>query len=479
MGVPYVGVMTHYDLVILGAGSGNTIVDSSFEDWSVAIVEQGRFGGTCLNRGCIPSKMFVAAADVADTARAGPGFDVHTRFDEVDWPGLRDRIFAITDEQSQGGLDYRESLDNVTVLEGTAVFTGPRALRVELNGEVDDQSPGEVVEVTADRVVIATGSRPVVPDIPGLDEVTWHTSDTIMRIETFPARLGIIGGGYVGAELAHVFSSLGSAVVQVDGADTLVSNHDADVAALFTDEARKRWDVRLEADLEKVERTADGAALLHLADGSTVEVDVVLVAVGRVPNNDRLDLGAAGVDVDDATGLVVVDRHQRASAEGVFALGDASSEQSLKHVANQDARVVQHNLRHPEDLVVSDHEHVPSAVFTSPQIASVGLTEAQAREQGIDLAVATKEYAATAHGWALRQDDTGHFVKVLGDRATGRLVGAHLIGPQASILVQTFIQALAFDQPVAGLARTQYWIHPSLTEVVEQALIGLAAELTS
>ena len=161
----------------------------------------------------------------------------------------------------------------------------------------------------------------------------------------------------------------------------------------------------------------------------------------------------------------------------VWALGDLSSPEPLKHVANQDARVVQHNLLHPDDLMVSDHEHVPSAVFTSPQIASVGLTEAQAREQGLDLAVATKEYADTAHGWALREDGTGHFVKVLGDRATGRLVGAHLIGPQASVLVQTFIQALAFDQPISGLVRRQYWIHPSLTEVVEQALIDLEAEL--
>ncbi len=469
--------MTHYDLVILGAGTGNTIVDETFDDWSVAIVESGRFGGTCLNRGCIPSKMFVATADVADAARSGPEFGVRTSFEEADWPAVRDRIFSLTDEQSRGGLDYRTSLENVTVLEGTAVFTGPRALSVELNGEVDGQASGQVVEITGDRVVIATGSRPVVPEIPGLDEVTWHTSDTIMRIETFPRRLGIIGGGYVGAELAHVFSSLGSAVVQVDGADTLVSNHDADIRALFTDEARQRWDVRLGADLEKVERTDAGAALLHLGDGSTAEVDAVLLAVGRVPNNDRLDLAKTGVDVDEETGLVVVDEHQRTSADGVLALGDASSEQPLKHVANQDARVVQHNLRHPDDLVRSNHDHVPAAVFTSPQIAAVGLTEAQARERGIDLAVATTQYADTAHGWALRQEGTGHFVKVLGDRSTGRLVGAHLIGPQASVLVQTFIQALALDQPVAGLAGSQYWIHPSLTEVVEQALIALESEL--
>lgn len=463
--------MTHYDLIVLGAGSGNSIVDSSLENWSVAIVEEGRFGGTCLNRGCIPSKMYVMPADLALSATRGPQLGLHTTFDGVDWPALRRRILGVTDRHAEEGEQYRRDQPWVEVYSGTGRFTGPRALRVALQD-------GGTAELTADHVVVATGGRPVTPDIPGLDDVEVHTSDTIMRREALPARLGIVGGGYVGAEFAHVFSGLGTQVVQVDAADTLLSNHDDDVAALFTSAASARWDVRLGAGLDRVERLQDGAARLHLADGGTADVDVVLLAVGRVTNNDRLDLDLAGVEVDES-GLVVVDQHQRTTAAGVWALGDASSDQPLKHAANQDARVVNHNLTHPDDLVSSQRGHVPSAVFTSPQIASIGLTETQAREQGVDVAVATTYYADTAAGWAREEGDSGHFVKLLGDRATGLLVGAHLIGPEAAILVQPLVQAMTFDQQVAGLARAQYWIHPSLTEVVEQALLALESELSA
>ncbi len=460
---------THYDLVVIGTGSGNTIVDHRFDDWSVAIIERGPYGGTCLNRGCIPSKMYVVPADRAHEALDGERFGVRSRLDGTDWPAIRDRVFGRTDQNAADGLAYRRKQPNVDALTGTARFTGPRRLMVEL----DD---GGSVEVTADQVVLATGTRPVVPDIPGLDRVEHHTSDTILRLETLPARIGIVGGGYIGAELAHVFASLGSAVVQVDAAPTLLGNQDAEVAALFTQEASARWDVRLDAGLDAVEPAADGAITMRLGDGSTAEVDVLLLAVGRRPNSDLLDLDGTGIDIDDE-GRLVVDEHQRTTADGVWSLGDASSAEPLKHVANQDARVVQHNLLHPDDLVTSDHRFVPNAVFTSPQVASVGLTEEQARDRGLDLAVARHAYGDIAHGWALREDDTDHFVKLLADRDTGLLVGAHLIGPQASVLIQPLIQAMSFAQPVAGLARGQYWIHPALTEVVENALLKLEDEL--
>jgi mycothione reductase len=461
----------HYDLVILGAGSGNFIVDVRFAHLQVAIIERAEFGGTCLNRGCIPSKMFVHPAEIADEAVRGPAFGVRTSYDGVDWPAIRDRIFGRIDQIPPAGKAYRERQPNQTVITGTARFTGARTMSVALEG-------GGELEVTGDRVVIATGGRPVVPDVEGLDQVHFHTSDDVMRLDELPDRLGVVGGGYVGSELAHVFASYGSRVVQVHSRPVLLSNHDEDVSRLFTAEVSKKWDVRVDAPLKKVEQAADGVITMHLGDGSTADVDVLLIAVGRRPNSDQLGLESAGVRTDEG-GLILVDEHQRTTAEGVFALGDASSKHSLKHVANQDARVVQHNLLHADDLMVSDHRFVPEAVFASPQVASVGLTEAQAREQGIDVAVARKEYADIAHGWALLEDETGHFVKLIADRATGLLVGAHLIGPQASVLIQPLIQAMSFGQPVTGLARGQYWIHPALTELVENALLDLEADLAS
>ncbi len=460
----------HYDLVVIGAGSGNAVVDDRFASWRVAIVERGPYGGTCLNRGCIPSKMFVVPADLAREATDGPRLDVRTSYDGVEWAALRDRIFGRTDASAREGRDDREEQDHVDTFQGTATFTGPRTLRIALED-------GGEEELTADRVVLAVGSRPVVPDLPGLADVEHHTSDTVMHLERLPRTIGILGGGYVGCELAHVFAALGSTVVQIESADMLLDNQDADVARLFTEHASRQWDVRTGTTVERFSQDGD-AITMHLDRGDPVEVDALLVSVGRRPNSDGLGLESAGVGIDDDD-RVVVDEHQRTSAEAVWALGDISTHHPLKHVANHEARVVQHNLLHPADLVAADHRCVPQAVFTSPQVASVGLTEAAAREQGIDVAVATREYADVAYGWALEADDEGWFCKLVADRSTGLLVGAHLIGPQAATLIQPLIGAMSLEQPVAGLARSQYWIHPAPTEVVEQALLALEEELSA
>ena len=185
-----------------------------------------------------------------------------------------------------------------------------------------------------------------------------------------------------------------------------------------------------------------------------------------------MNVAAAGIDVDDA-GRVVVDDFQRTTAEGIFALGDISSAHQLKHVANHEARVVQHNLIHPQAMMAADHRFIPAAVFSEPQIASVGLTENQAISQGLPYAVKIELYADIAAGWA-REDD-GHFLKVLADPATGMLLGAHVVGPDAATVIQPLIHAMSFGQRAHDVARGQYWIHPALSELVENALLGLPA----
>lgn len=467
----------HYDLVVIGAGSGNTIVDDRFSHLRVAIVERGPFGGTCLNRGCIPSKMYVHAAELVTSALRGPALGVGTgRVPGAgSWQRLRSRVLTRIDGVADDGEDYRRGLDFVDVLRGTARFTGERALVVATD-------EGDVT-LTADQVVLATGSRPVVPDVDGLHDVPHVTSDTVLRLEELPRRMVVLGGGYVGLELAHVFDALGVEVVQVESGPRLLGSQDADVSELVTRAASQRWDVRVGVGATRARRADDGSTVLELDDGSEVATDLVLVATGRKPNGDQLGLDAAGVETDDKD-LILVDEHQRTSAEGVWALGDASSNEPLKHVANQDARVVQHNLLHPDALVVSDHRHVPQAVFTEPQVARIGLTEEQARDEVADLAVARHDLADTAYGWALQSDtdDTdpsgpGGFVKLLADRSTGLLVGAHVVGPMAATLLQPLIGAMSSGTPVRGLARSQYWIHPAPTELVENALIALEAEL--
>ena len=452
-------VSTHFDLAVIGTGSGNSIVDERFAGKRVAILEKGTFGGTCLNVGCIPTKMFVYPADVAHSAAHGDALGVETRFDRARWREIRDRIFRRIDPIRDAGRHWRaDQNENVTLFEGHARFVGVRTL---------DTGTGETI--TADDVVIAAGTRPVVPDIEGLEEVGFHTSDTIMRIDVLPDRLLIVGGGFVAMEFAHVFGSFDTHVTIVNRSSTLLRGEDEEISAAFTGIAQNRWDVRLETKVEKLERYA-GVIRARLSDGSTVDADVVLVAAGRRSNADGLDLDRTGVRTDD-DGVIVVDDHQRTNVEGIWALGDIANHFQLKHVSNLEARVIQHNLLHPDDLVRARHDVVPSAVFTHPQVASVGLTERQAVEQGVRYVAAKQMFGDTAYGWAM--EDTTSFAKVLADPDTGLVLGAHVLGPQASNLVQPLVQAMSFGQTAHDVARQQYWIHPALMEVVENVLLRL------
>jgi len=339
--------------------------------------------------------------------------------------------------------------------------------------------------IEAGQIVIAAGSRAVLPDVPGIDLPQVHTSDTVMRLPDLPGRVLIVGGGFVAAEFAAVFASFGSQVIQINRSAPLLKSADALVSERFTAAAASRWDVRLGWTLAAVHEDGAGVrAVINGAEGGqeTIEADVVLVATGRVPNSDTLDVQAAGYDLEP-DGRVAVDACQRVlrngePADGVFALGDVSNPYQLKHVANHEARVVAHNLEHPEDLRSSDHRFVPSAVFTQPQIARVGLTEAEARQEaelkGFDVVTTVQEYGTTAYGWAM-EDSTG-FVKLVADRRSGQLLGAHIMGHEASLLIQPLIQALSFGLDVASMAGGQYWIHPALAEVVENALLSLGIE---
>ena len=462
--------MTHYDLAIIGSGSGNTLISPEWDDRSVVLVEGGTFGGTCLNVGCIPTKMYVYPAELAGAPRESARLGVDLTFDGVRWDDIRDRIFTRIDSISRGGRAYRaDELENVTLVEDHVRLTGEKSF-VTSGGE----------EFTADQLVIAAGSRAVLPPIPGIDLPQVHTSDTIMRLERRPERLLIMGGGYIAAEFAHVFGSFGTAVTIAVRSGGMLRAQDAHVSRAFTEHAADQWDLRLHTSVTELTATDDGGITAHLdgPDGRTrLDVDAVLVAVGRVPNTDRLGAAEAGLDVHD-DGRLAVDEYQRVlrdgrPVDGVWSLGDVSSEYQLKHVANHEAKIVAHNLVHPDRMRASDHRFVPAAVFSHPQIASVGQTEEQALAgaNGSEIVTAVQEYGSTAYGWAM--EDTTGFVKLVAERSTGRILGAHIMGHEASMIIQPLIQAMSFGLDAPTMARGQYWIHPALTEVVENALLSL------
>ena len=453
--------MRRFDLLIIGAGSGNSVIGPEHDDWQVAIAEDGLFGGTCLNVGCIPSKMYVYAAEVAALAADSGHLGVRTSFDGVDWTAVRDRIFGRIDPIEQGGRRYRDELPNVTVFPCTARFTEPRT--VDVGGET----------ITADRIVVAAGARPAVPKIEGLAGCGYHTSDTIMRLDALPDRLLVLGGGYIAAELGSVMGAFGSQVTFVLRGDRFLRREDDEISSRFTSAYSRRFDVRMNTRVLVARRDGDETVLsVQDGDGARAELraDELLVATGRVPNGDRLDVAAAGIATDSA-GYVVTDDQLRTTADGVWALGDVTNPVQLKHAANHEARVVRHNLTNADHPMRVDHRYIPHAVFGHPQVASVGLTELQCRQHAIPHLSHVQPFSSAAYGWAM--EDTQSAVKVIAHADTRRLLGAHIIGPQASTLIQQLIQGMHFDLTVDQMARHQYYIHPALPEVVEQALMEL------
>ncbi|UVY83613.1 mycothione reductase [Brachybacterium sp. NBEC-018] len=475
---------THYDIALIGSGSVNSFPGPDLAGRSIVQIDRGVgpqavFGGTCLNLGCIPTKMFVRTADLALAPSESAALGVRERLEGVDWPAIRDRIFGRIDPISAGGEEYRASHEdnaNLTLLRGEARFTGPKTLRVEL-------ADGTTREITADTIVLGAGSRPEIPAIDGLADAAPQTSDTVMRMDALPASMLILGSGIIAVEFAHVLDALGVDVTLVARSQRVLRAADADVSARLTEILGGR--IRLETGLDttSVRRTEGGVELRGTRGREEVvlQAEDVLVATGRRPNSDRLDVAAGGIGLAEG-GRVAVDAYQRVLdpegqvLPGVWALGDISSPDQLKHVANHQLRIVRHNVLHPEEMRRSDEMPVPFGVFTHPQVAWVGVDEetarAEAERSGREIRVAVQEYASIAYGWAM--EDTTGFLKLVVDAESTAILGAQIIGPEATSLIQLLVQAMSTGQTARDLARTQYWIHPAMPELVENALLQVA-----
>lgn len=426
----------------------------------IAIVERDKFGGTCTNRGCIPSKMLIFPADMADHAKHGAHLGINTEFHSAEWPSIVQRVFGRIDPIAESGRAYRIGLPNIDVYETEAHFVGDR--QIEVDGKI----------ITGKQVVIAAGCRSFIPDFPGLDTVHFHTSDDIMRIPQLPEHLIVLGGGFIASELGHVFQALGSKVTIVNRNQHLLRAEDDDISLRFTELMASRFDLALGSTVTRIAKSANGIVVDIECSNEprSIEGDVLLIATGRTPNSDQLRVQAGGIALD-GYGFVAVDAFGRTSAPGVWALGDINGRYQLKHMANGEAKVVRHNVMHPDAPREYDKRPAPHAVFGNPQIGSVGITEREARASGEPFVAITHTYSDIAYGWAM--EDTSGFCKLIGDPRTRKVIGAHIIGYQASALVQLLVQGIHLGDTADEMARGQVWIHPALPELVENALLKL------
>jgi mycothione reductase len=454
--------MDRFDVLVVGSGSGmNIAATAAGSGLKTAVVESGPMGGTCLNRGCIPSKMLIYPADVVAITEEAKSIGVDARVASVDFQKIMKRMQQFVAEDSMHQATAVEADPNITWLKGIGEFISDYTMRIGNR------------TIRGERIFIVSGARPDVPPVEGLRDTGYLTSDTILKLETQPKTMLIIGGGYIAAEYGHFFSSIGTEVTILQRSPRLVPEEEPEVSELLKQEMSKK--MKILTNHEAVEaKDKDGLKTVLAKNRETDQVqefsaETILVAAGRVPNSDLLKPEKTGVELDER-GYIKVNEYLETRKKNLWALGDAIGKQMFKHVANYEAEIAWHNSSH-EHKVKVDYSAAPHAVFSHPQIASVGLKEAEAKQQGKKILVGMAHHKDTALGVAM--GEPAGFVKVIVEHDTGRLLGGHIIGPHASMLIQEIVNAMnTADRTFMPIARAMH-IHPAMTEVVQRAFHNL------
>ncbi len=449
--------MEEFDLVVIGGGSGLALSSAASElGLKVALVEEGPLGGTCLNRGCIPSKMIIHAADVVETIKRAPLFGIHPAGYRVDFKRVIERATSLVDEEARGIEEAVLEDKNITLFKARGRFVGERTL------DVDGK------KIKGEKIVIAAGTRPSVPSIPGLSSVPFITSDQALRLKKQPASMTIVGGGYIAAELAHFFGALGTKITIIQRDPLLVPNEDKDIATAFTRVFSSKYVVFTAHTTTEVMKKND--KIIALAQPKVegkqqkIESEQLLIAVGRVPNSDVLDVAKAGIQVN-TFGYIITNERLETTAKNVWAFGDIAGKYLFKHSANLEADYAVLNVLHQKRQSV-DYTAMPHAIFTSPQIAGVGERQQDLDARKADYVVGRHNYIKTGMGAAL--EDTEGFVKVYADRKTRKILGCHIMGSDAASLIHEVIVAMKMGGTVNDVLNTVH-IHPALPEVVQRA----------
>ena len=447
----------HYQAIVIGSGQGGTPLCQALAKagWRTALVEREYVGGTCVNVGCTPTKTMVASGRVAYLAHRGTDYGVHAGPITIDMKRVRRRKRDIVKTFRDGNQKRIEHTENLDLIFGEAAFTGAKTLQVRLKN-------GRQRNLTADRIFINAGCRPRVPSLDGLKGVPFLDSTSIMELATVPKHLLVLGGGYVGLEFGQLFRRLGSSVTIVQSSRQLLSGEDADIAEQVA--AILKQDgvtILLNAKAERVKK-AGAQITLTVRTGKTLRTIAgshLLVATGRVPNTDSLNVGAAGIATDD-DGFIKVNGKLETNVDGVYALGDIKGGPAFTHISYDDFRIIRTNLIE-KGSASTDGRLVPYTVFIDPQLGRVGLSETDARAQNKKVRVAKMPMSYVAR--ALEVDETRGFMKAIVDAETNEILGAVVLGIEGGEIMSQIQLAMMGKLPYTTL-RDAVFAHPTLAE---------------
>jgi mycothione reductase len=460
--------LKEYDVIVIGSGAGMNVASSAYErGMKVAVVEHGPMGGTCLNRGCIPTKILTYVADLIVQTEHMEKLGVKARIEDIDFPGIMERMRNEVQGDSKMQGDSVDAAQGLDWYKETGEFIKDYTLKV---GEEVIKSP---------NIFIVSGERPHIPPIKGIEEIGYLDSKTALDLTERPKSMIIVGGGFIAAEYGHFFASMGVDVTILGRNPYLVKHEDHDVSELLKKELSKRMSVMTNHEVTRVfER--DGmkvAAAKNREDSNETEykAEVILIASGRIPNSDLLKPEKTGVKLNEK-GYVIVDKHLRTNKKGIWAFGDAIGGHQFRHVANDESQIAwynfiltqQHKGRGEPDLYEMDYHAVPRAVFSYPPIATVGMTLREAKATDRKLLVGEGEYSIAAKGMAMGNPPS--LVRVIADAETTEIVGATIIGPYAPILIHEIINLMyTRDRSYYPIIDSMH-IHPSLPEVVQRVV---------
>ena len=459
--------MKKYDLISVGTGSAMNIVEAMIQGnprMKVAVIDKDEPGGICLTRGCIPSKMLLYPAELVRTIGGAEKFGIEVDIKKINFQSVMERMRTIIYKDInmiRQGLSHSENIDYYPAV---AEFVGPYTLKV------GDES------ITSKMIFLCTGSKPIIPPIKGLEKIGYLTSDTVLQMSRLPESIAIVGGGYIAAEYGHFFSAMGSKVTIIGRNPQFVKQEEPEVSALAKRELEKHMTILTNHEVREAEKTSIGkkrfiAVNRENGEKTVITADEILVATGRGPNTDILHPERGGIETDER-GWIIVDEYLKTSQPNIWAFGYANGRHLFKHVANYESIVVYYNAVLKKKVKV-DYHAIPHAVFSYPEIGSVGLREKEAIERyGKDnVLIGMYRYENTAKGEAMGVKD--YFVKVIVEKGTVKLLGAHIIGPYASVLIQEIINLMYTPEQSAEPIIYGMHIHPALNEVVERAFRSL------